>query len=267
MKKVLTVLSVLVLSLAVVLSGCSPKESGDNEIKIGVAVTPHSKLVSLVLEELEEEGVKVEIIEFTDYVKPNLALADGELDANYFQHKPYFDDFTEKEGLDLVSIGTVHIEPMALYSNTFTSIDDLSDGAEIGIPNDTVNGGRALLLLETNGLITLKDGVGLEATEHDIVENPKNLKITALEAAALPSILQDVDGAVINGNYALDAGLHPLKDGLLVEGGDSPYANLIAVRAGEENQEKFAKLLKALQSDKIKEYIEDNYDGGVVPAF
>ena len=266
MRKLLSVLSIAALSLAL-LAGCSPKESGDNKIKIGVSPNPHSQLVSLVIEDLKADGVEVEIVEFTDYVQPNLALESGDLDANFFQHGPYFEDFIEKEDLDLVSLGNVHVEPMALYSDTFKSIDDLADGAQIGIPNDTVNGGRALLLLQSNGLITLKDGVGLEATENDIKDNPKNLKIVALEAAALPSTLQDLDGAVINGNYALDAGLNPLKDGLIIEGGDSPYANLIAVRNGDETQDKFVKLLKALQSDKVREYIEETYEGGVAPAF
>ena len=266
MKKLLSVLSVLVLSLAI-LGGCSPKKSEDNQIKIGVSPNPHSELVSLVLEDLKADGVEVEIVEFTDYVQPNLALAAGDLDANFFQHAPYFEDFIAKEDLNLVSLGNVHVEPMALYSDTFKSIDDLADGSKVAIPNDTVNGGRALLLLEVNGLIKLKDGVGLEATEHDISENPKNLEIVALEAAALPSTLQDVDAAVINGNYALDAGLNPLKDGLLIEGGSSPYANLIAVRKGEETQDKFVKLLKSLQSDKVRTFIEETYEGGVAPAF
>lgn len=266
MKKLLSVVSILVLSLAL-LVGCSPKQSESNEIKIGVTPEPHSKLVALVLDDLKAEGIDVKIVEFTDYVQPNLALASGDLDANFFQHGPYFEDFIEKEDLDLVSLGNVHVEPMALYSDDFTSINDLKDGAKIGIPNDTVNGGRALLLLESNGLIKLKDGAGLEATENDIVDNPKNFKITAIEAAALPSTLQDLEAAVINGNYAIDAGLNPIKDGLLVEGKESPYANIIAVRAGEENQDRFIKLLKAMQSEKVKQYILDNYDGGVVPAF
>lgn len=266
MKKLLFILSIFVLSL-ILLAGCTPKKLGANEIKIGVSPDPHSKLVSLVLDDLEKEGIKITLVEFTDYVKPNLALNDGELDANFFQHEPYLNDFKAKEKLNIVSLGKVHVEPMALYSTTFKSIDELKDGAEIAIPNDTVNGGRALLLLEANGLIKLKDGAGLEATEKDIVENPKNIKVTALEAAGLPRILKDIDGAVINGNYALEAGLNPVKDGLMVEGKDSPYANIIAIREGEQTQEKFVKLLKALQSDKIKKYIEDNYDGAVVPAF
>ena len=167
----------------------------------------------------------------------------------------------------MVSLGKVHVEPMALYSNKYDSVDEIPDGATISIPNDTVNGGRALLLLEANGLIKLKEGVGVNATEVDIVENPKNLKFQALEAAVLPITLDDVDGAVINGNYAIEAGLNPVKDGLLVEGGESPYANLVAVKAGQENQEKFKKLLKALQSEEVRKYIEETYEGAVVPAF
>ena len=266
MKKILSLALVAVLSLSL-LAGCSPKSSSENEIKIGVSPDPHSKLVNLVVDDLEKEGITVTLIEFTDYVKPNQALADGEIDANFFQHKPYLDDFSAKEGLDLVSIGGVHIEPMALYTNQVPSIEELPVGAEIAIPNDTVNGGRALLLLEANGLIKLKEGVGLEATEHDIVENPKNIKFTALEAATLPRVLGEIDGAVINGNYALEAGFNPVKDGVAVEGKDSPYANIVVVRAGEEKEEKFVKLIEALQSEEIKAYIEENYDGGVVPAF
>ncbi len=266
MKKILSILIISVLSLSL-LAGCSQKSAKDNEIVIGVSPEPHSKLVSLVVDDLEKEGIKVKLVEFTDYVQPNLALNDGELDANFFQHLPYLEDFIVKQNVKLTSLGNVHVEPMALYSNKYKSVDDIPNGAEIIIPNDTVNGGRALILLEDNGLIKLKEDAGLGATEKDIVENPKNLKITALEAAGLPRVLDDVAGAVINGNYALEAGLNPVKDGLLIEGKDSPYANIVAVREGEENQEKFVKLIKALQSEKVKKYIEENYNGGVVPAF
>lgn len=266
MKKILSILLISILAISL-LVGCTPKVSESDEIKIGVSPDPHAKLISLIKDDLEKEGVKVTLIEFTDYVQPNLAVDDKQLDANFFQHLPYLEDFNAKENINLVSLGNVHVEPMALYSKVVSSVDELKDGAEIAIPNDTVNGGRALILLEENGLIKLKEGVGLEATEHDIVENPKNLKITAVEAASLPRHLDGIDGAVINGNYALEAGLNPVKDGLLIEGKDSPYANIVAVRAGEENQEKFVKLIKALQSEKVRKYIEENYDGGVVPAF
>ena len=169
--------------------------------------------------------------------------------------------------MKLVSLGGVHIEPMALYSSSISSIEDLKNGAEISIPNDNVNGGRALLLLEANGLITLSKDAGLNATEKDIVDNPKNLKINPLEAAFLPRTLDEVDAAIINGNYALEAGLNPVSDGLIIEDADSPYVNVVVVRDGEEKEEKFIKLLAALQSDKVKTYIEENYNGGVVPAF
>lgn len=267
MKKILSLALIVVLSLSI-LAGCTSKPSETNKIKIGVTPDPHAKLVNLVVEDLKKEGIEVEVIEFTDYVTPNIALNDGDLDANFFQHEPYLNDFKAKNKLDIVSLGNIHVEPMALYSTKYKSIDEIPNGATIGIPNDTVNGGRALLLLQANGIIRLKDGVGYEANEKtDIVDNPKNIKFKALEAALLPTTLDDVDGSIINGNYALEANLNPVKDGLLIEGGESPYANLIAVRTGEEKQDRFVKLLKALQSDKIKKYIEENYDGGVVPAF
>lgn len=266
LKKILSFVLILALTITT-LTGCTTKLSDNNKIRIGVTPEPHEKLVALVVDDLKRQGIEVEIVPFTDYVTPNLALSDGDLDANFFQHEPYFNNFKADRNLDLVSLGKVHVEPMALYSNEYKSLDELEDGAEIAIPNDKVNGGRALLLLEANGLIKLKDGVGVEATEKDVAENPKNFKFTALEAAILPRTLSDVDAAVINGNYALEAELNPVKDGLLIEGGDSPYANLVAVRAGEEKQDKFVKLLEALQSDEVRKYIEDNYDGGVVPAF
>lgn len=267
MKKLLSLVLVLVLSLSI-LSACgSDSDKERMSIKIGVSSEPHATLVELVVDDLKEKGVDVEIIEFTDYVTPNTSLDDGDLDANFFQHIPYLEDFVVNQGMDLVSLGGVHIEPMALYSNSIDSIDDLEDGSEISIPNDNVNGGRALLLMEANGLITLSEDAGLDATEKDIVDNPKNLKFNPLEAAFLPRTLDEVDAAIINGNYALEAGLNPVGDGLIIEDADSPYVNVVVVRKGEEKQEKFNLLLEALQSDTVKTYIEDNYDGGVVPAF
>jgi len=266
LKKILSFALLLVLSLSL-LAGCGSSGSELEKIKIGVSPEPHAKLVELVVDDLKKEGIEVEIVVFTDYITPNLSLDSGELDANFFQHEPYLLNHVAEEGLDLVTLGKVHVEPMALYSNKYDSVDEFPDGATISIPNDTVNGGRALLLLEANGLIKLKEGVGVNATEVDIVENPKNLKFQALEAAVLPITLDDVDGAVINGNYAIEAGLNPVRDGLLVEGGESPYANLVAVKAGQENEDKFVKLLKALQSEEVKKYIEETYEGAVVPAF
>lgn len=274
MKKILLFTLIAVLSLSL-LAGCSKEEAqtpsvtpADTEkIVIGVSPDPHAKIVELIKDDLEAEGIELEIVEFTDYVTPNLALAEGDLDANFFQHLPYLEDFMAQNKLDLVSLGNVHVEPMALYGNGFKSLDELPEGAEIAIPNDTSNGGRALLLLEANGLIKLSDDAGLSATEKDIVENPKNIKITALEAATLPRVYQEVEGAVINTNYALQAGLNPLVDGIVMEGKDSPYANLVAVRAGEETDAKFVKLLEALQSDEVRNYINETYNGSVVPAF
>lgn len=266
MKKILSLALIIVLSLSL-LTGCGASSSDVEKIKIGVSPDPHAKLVELVVDDLKSEGIEVEIVVFTDYITPNTALDSGDLDANFFQHEPYFNKHKADASLDLVSLGKVHVEPMALYSNSFKSLDELPAGAEIAIPNDTVNGGRALLLLEANGLIKLKNGIGVEATELDIVENPRNLKFQALEAAILPITLNDVDGAVINGNYAIEAGLNPVNDGLVVEGGESPYANLVAVKSGNEKEDRFVKLLKALQSEKVKKFIEETYEGAVVPGF
>ena len=266
MKRVFCLL--LVLSLAVgLLAGSTQEESADDKIVIGVSPEPHEGIVEQVVDNLEEEGIELEIVVLDDYVIPNLNLDEGELDANFIQHEPYLLNFNEERGMELVSIGGVHIEPMALYSNDYSNIDQLPDGAEIAIPNDSTNGGRALLLLEIEGLISLDESVGVEATENDIVDNPKNLVFTALEAATLPRVLDEVDGAIINGNYALDAGLNPVDDGLIIEAEESPYANIVAVKSGEENEEKFMKLMEVLQSDEIRTYLQENYQGAVVPAF
>jgi len=272
MKKWISILLISLLALTVV--GCSKETSQSKTsdettevIRIGVTPEPHGKIVESIKDDLEKEGIKIEIVEFTDYVTPNLALADGDLDANFFQHEPYLNDFIKEKNVDLVSIGSIHIEPMGLYSSKYKSIDQIEDGAEIAIPSDATNGGRALLLLEKTGLIKLDDKAGILATEKDIVDNPKNLKFTPLEAAQLPRVLQDVDGAVINGNYALESGLIPTKDAIFLEDKSSPYANIVVVRKGEEHQEKFKKLMKALQSDEVKQFIEENYEGGVIPAF
>lgn len=265
MKKLLSLTSTILLFIFLV--GCSNQSSSSNIIKIGVSPDPHAKLVNLVVEDLKSQGITVEVVEFTDYITPNLALEKGEIDANFFQHEPYLNNFAEKENLNIVSIGKIHVEPMALYSSNFDNISNLPDGATIAIPNDSVNGGRALLLLESHGIIKLSDEAGVEATEKDIVENNKNIKFTALEAAFLPKSLSSVDAAIINGNYALESGLNPIKDGLLIENEDSPYANLIAVREDEANEEKFKKLLSALQSEKVKEFINKTYEGAIIPAF
>lgn len=278
---------ILTLSLTLILAaGCGASNSSDTSsaaatgtpeaatatpettvLKVGATPVPHAELLALVADDLLAQGIELQVIEFTDYVKPNLALNDGELDANFFQHLPYLKDFNAEHKTEIVSAGNVHVEPLALYSKKVNSADALPEGAVIAIPSDAVNGGRALILLEANGLIALSEESGLDATELDIVENPKNLKFKAIEAAQLPRVLQDIDAAVINGNYAIEAGLNPLADGLLIEGSKSPYANILAVRDGETENPALKALLAALQSEEIKDFIETTYNGSVVTAF
>lgn len=237
------------------------------ELKVGATPVPHAELLNLVKEDLKSEGVDLKVVEFTDYVTPNLALAEGELDANFFQHFPYLEKFSNERGLNLVSAGKVHVEPLGVFSQKIKDIKDLPNKAIIAIPSDPSNGGRALILLHNNGIIKLNDPTNLYVTEFDIVENPKKLKFKPIEAAQLPRVLPDVEAAVINGNYALEAGFSPVEDSLLLEGAESPYANIIAVKSGDESKEDIQKLLKALQSKKVSDYIGANYKGGVVPAF
>ena len=236
-------------------------------LRVGATPTPHAEVLAQVKDALAAEGVELKVVEFTDYVTPNLALSDGELDANYFQHLPYLVSFRNDRGLKLVSVATIHVEPMGLFSKNVKALSDLKDGASIAIPNDPTNSGRALLLLQSAGLIKLDPKSGLTATELDVEDNPHGFKFRSLEAAQLPRALDDVDAAVINGNYALPAGFNPAKDALLVEGAQSPYANVIAVKAGNEKNEDIAKLVKALQSEQISAFILNTYSGGVLPAF
>lgn len=264
MKKIILIVVTVILALSLI--GCTKAEE-KTVVKIGATPVPHSQLLELVKEDLASDGIEIEIVEFTDYVKPNLALNDGELDLNFFQHAPYLVNFANERGLDLASIGTIHVEPLGIYSEKFDSIDNLEEGSLVAIPSDPVNGGRALILLESNGLIKLSAEAGLEATEKDIVENPKNLKFKALEAAQLPRVLSDVGAAVINGNFALEAGLVPTEDALLLEGSESPYANILVAREADIENETYLKILAALQSEKVSDYILENYGGGVVPAF
>lgn len=237
------------------------------ELKVGATPVPHAELLNLVKDDLKAEGVDLKIIEFTDYVTPNLALAEGEIDANFFQHYPYLEKFVTERGLKLVSAAKIHVEPLGVFSKKYKEIGQLPDKATIAIPSDPSNGGRALILLHNNGIITLNDPTNLYVTEFDIVKNPKKLKFKPIEAAQLPRVLPDVDAAVINGNYALEAGFSPVEDSLLLEGKESPYANIIAVKAGDENKEDIVKLIKVLQSKKVSDYILSNYKGGVVPTF
>ena len=263
MKKFLLNLCIAVLALAV-LSACTGKKAA-SVLKVGATPVPHAELLNLIKDDLAAAGVTLQVVEFTDYVQPNSALIAGDLDANFFQHIPYLEtnaEWTEK----LVSAFGVHIEPFGLYSSKYANIDELPDGAVIAIPNDPSNGGRALLLLQSKGLISLNSD-DLTVTIRDIASNPKNLKFSELEAAQLPRSLQDVDAATINGNYAMEAGFNPLRDSLVIEGADSPYVNIIVVRKGTEDDAKIIALKNALLSPKVKDYINNNYDGGVAAVF
>ncbi|WP_379159123.1 MetQ/NlpA family ABC transporter substrate-binding protein [Paenibacillus sp. sgz5001063] len=234
---------------------------------IGASPQPHAEILNAIAPLLEKQGIKLEIKEFTDYILPNTQLAEKELDANFFQHKPYLDDQNQKNGTDLVSVTAVHVEPFGAYSKKIKSIDELADGAKVAIPNDATNGGRALILLAKNGLITLKDDTNITSTTADITENKKNLKIVELEAAMLPRQLDEVDLALINTNYALEAGLVPTKDALFIEGSDSPYANLLVARPDNKDSDAIQKLAAALTSPEAKAFIEEKYQGAIIPAF
>lgn len=237
--------------------------------KLTVAATPvpHAELLEFVKPALAEQGVELDIKVFTDYVQPNAQVADGHLDANFFQHQPYLDTFNKEHKTELVSVGLVHVEPFGAYSNKIKALSELKDGALIALPNDPSNGARALLLLQQQGLIELKDPSNILATSRDIVKNPKKLKFKELEAATLPRVLADVDMALINTNYALEAGLNPLDDALFIEGADSPYANILVTTKDKVDNEDVQKLMDALQTDAVRKEIADKYKGAIVPAF
>lgn len=273
MKKTVWALAGL-LALGALVAGCSGEkkevaQSSDKKVvlKVGATPVPHAEILNEIKPLLAKDGIDLQIIEFTDYVKPNLSLNDKEIDANFFQHEPYLKKFAADRKLDLVNLVAVHIEPMGVYSKKLKDIKSVPDGAKVAIPNDPTNGGRALNILAKAGLIKLKDGVGISATVGDIVENPKNLKITEAEAAMLPRTLDDVDLAVINSNFAMEAKLNPTKDALFIEPKDSPYANIVAVRKGDENRKEIQALKKALTSPEVKKFIEEKYKGAVIPAF
>ena len=273
MKKTVWALAGL-LALGALVAGCSGEkkeaaQSSDKKVvlKVGATPVPHAEILNEIKPLLAKDGIDLQIIEFTDYVKPNLSLNDKEIDANFFQHEPYLKKFAADRKLDLVNLVAVHIEPMGVYSKKLKDIKSVPDGAKVAIPNDPTNGGRALNILAKAGLIKLKDGVGISATVGDIVENPKNLKITEAEAAMLPRTLDDVDLAVINSNFAMEAKLNPTKDALFSEPKDSPYANIVAVRKGDENRKEIQALKKALTSPEVKKFIEEKYKGAVIPAF
>lgn len=274
MKKALKVVLALVLIISV-FAGCSNGKSASVEkgtkIKVGASVTPHAEILGVAKDILAKQGVELEIVEFTDYVQPNTGVENGDLDANYFQHKPYLDEFNKDNNTHLVSVAAIHYEPFGIYAGKTASIDKLAEGAVIAVPNDGTNEARALILLQDQGLIKLKDGTGLSATILDIAENPKKLSIKELEAAQLALSLKDVDLAVINGNYAIQAGLNATTDALATEDKDSTaaqtYANILCVKEGNEKDPGILALIKALQSDEVKKFMEEKYKGAVVPIF
>ncbi|MFB7916943.1 MetQ/NlpA family ABC transporter substrate-binding protein [Streptomyces sp. NPDC056061] len=249
-------------------SGTGAEADTSKALVVAASPTPHADILDFVKKNLaEKEGLKLEVKEFTDYVLPNTATETGQVDANFFQHQPYLDDFNKKKNTHLVSVGTVHLEPLGVYSKKIDDIKDIKAGQTIAVPNDTTNEGRALQLLAQNGLITLKAGVGTDASLSDITDK-KGLEFKELEAATVPRALNDVDAAVINGNYAIEAGLKPTKDALATEKADgNPYANIVVVKKGNEKDARVEKLVKLLHSDEVKKYIEDTYRGSVVPAF
>lgn len=237
-------------------------------VTVGASPAPHAEILEAAKDAMAAKGYDLEIVEYVDYVQPNLALESGDLDANYFQHITYLEDFNAERGTHLVSAGSIHYEPFGIYAGKTASLEELADGAQVAVPNDATNEARALLLLEAQGLIKLQDGAGLAATKNDIVENPKNLDIVEIEAAQIPRSLSSVDVAVINGNYAIDAGLS-VADALAVEASDSEaaekYANVVAVQEGHENDPAIQALVEVLKSDEIKDFIETTYAGAVVP--
>jgi len=283
MKKVLSIL--VVLSLALFLAACGSEPAADQtgetgetgqsgepvKLVVGATPVPHAEILEFVKPILAEQGIDLSIQVFTDYNVPNQALVDGGLDANYFQHVPFLNSFNEDTGNDLTYTVTVHFEPLGLYSTKITSLEEITGGAKIGVPNDVTNEARALLLLQDNGLLTLKDGAGLKATKLDIVDNPLNLEIVEMEAAQLATALPDLTAAVINGNYALDAGF-TIKDAIISEGKDSEaaqtFGNILAVRPEDVDRPEIKALSEVLNSSEVRAYFEENYaDSGFVPTF
>ena len=284
-KKVLATL--LALTLALSLAACGSKNdapaadnSGDGAqtdapaetpketvtLNVAASPTPHAEILQQCVPILAEQGIDLQIHEYSDYVVPNTAVEDGEEDANYFQHIPYLEDFNDKNGTHLVSVAGVHIEPMGIYAGKSASLEELPDGASVAVPNDNTNEGRALLLLEKQGLIKLADDSNLSSTPKDIVENPKNLTFVEVEAATVPSIVSEVDIAVINSNYAMGAGFNPVNDALALEASDSPYVNVLVCKEGNENNEAIQALAEALHSETVKNYITETYGGAVIPV-
>ncbi|UXY53072.1 MetQ/NlpA family ABC transporter substrate-binding protein [Pseudomonas tohonis] len=236
-------------------------------LTVAATPVPHAEILEFIKPQLAKEGVDLKIKVFTDYVQPNVQVAEKRLDANFFQHQPYLDEFNKAKGTQLVSVAGVHIEPFGAYSSKIKKLDELPQGAAVVIPNDATNGGRALLLLDKVGVIKLKDNTSITATPKDIAENPKDIKVRELEAATLPRVLTQVDLALINTNYALEAKLNPTKDALAIEGSDSPYVNILVSRPDNKDSADMQKLAKALHSPEVKQFILEKYKGAVVPAF
>lgn len=259
------------LALALVAcGGGNAAASADTTIRVGASPSPHAEILAQVKDELAEQGYTLEIVEYNDYIQPNVALSEGDLDANYFQHKPYLDDYNAENGTDLVDAGAIHFEPMGLYAGKSSDLANIPDGAKIAVPSDATNEARALLLLQDQGIIKLRDGAGLSATKNDIVENPHNVEIVELEAANIPHTLQDSDFGIVNGNYALAAGLDT-SSALVTESAGSEaaktYANLVVCRPDNADSDKIKALVAALQSETVRSYIEQTYSGVVVPVF
>ncbi|MEV5431350.1 MetQ/NlpA family ABC transporter substrate-binding protein [Streptomyces sp. NPDC052701] len=267
------VLAAGALTLGLTACGADDKDSASSDtsgpLVVAASPVPHAEILTYVKENLAKKaGLDLEVKEFTDYVTPNTATEDGSVGANYFQNQPYLDDFNKKNGTHIVPVVTVHLEPLGLYSHKVKKADDLKSGATIAVPNDTVNEARALKLLAANGIITLKDGVGNEATPSDITENPRKLKFKELEAAQTPRSLDDVDAAVINGNYAIESDLKPAEDALVLESAkDNPYGNFLAVKEGNEDDPRVKKLAKLLTSPEVEKFIQDKYAGSVIASF
>lgn len=261
MKKNLLALSVVFAAFSF---GMSMANAGT--LKVGATPVPHSEILEFVKPIVAKQGVDLQVVEFNDYVQPNLAVDDGELDANFFQHRPYLDTFVQDHGSDLVNVAGIHIEPMGLYSKNVKSLQDLKSGAVVAIPNDPTNGGRALLLLHSAGLIKVANPQDVATTVLDIVENPKNIEFKELEAAQLPRSLADVDAAVINTNFAMPAGLNPLKDAIIIESSDSPYVNILVANSKSAENPDMKILVDALTSKETADFINDKYQGAVVPV-
>ena len=253
--------------LAVFAAVAALSAHADETLTVAASAVPHAEILEFVKPTLAKEGVDLKIKVFTDYVQPNVQVAEKRMDANFFQHQPYLDEFNKGKGTDLVSVAKVHVEPFGAYSDKIKNLADLPDGANVALPNDATNEGRALLLLVKAGLITLKDPTNILATPKDVLQNPKNLKFRELEAATLPRVLTQVDLALINTNYALGAKLDPTKDALVIEGAESPYANILVTTQANKDSDAIKKLVAALNSPEVKAFITEKYKGAVVPAF